>query len=232
MANEEGSELRKTVTSAASRIQEIIDAAENVAGDIRADAEAEAQTYLAERKREADRLVETRAAELSQVSSDMTRRSNEVQTKLDEFVAAVDHALAGVRSAAAEQAAPTPVVEPPAPRAAEPVAAPVEEDLPPLEKPLDEPTPISSKPTPSIPRPIAYPGKNAGAEGGASEPEAPSIAAAKQPRKDLSSEAALVRATQLAVAGRERAEIEAAIQDEFQIDDPTPVVDQILGRAS
>ena len=220
MANEEASELRKTVTRAASRIQEIIDVAERVAGDDRADAEAEAQTYLAERKREADRLVETRAAELSQISSDMLQRSTEVQTKIAEFVTALDRALEGIRSMPAP-----PDAEPVASRAA---AAPLDE-LPPLREP--EPTPIS-KPRPSIPRPIAYPGKAAGSESEERPDEGPAITAARQPRKDLSSEAALVRATQLAVAGRERAEIEAAIQDEFEIDDPTPVVDQILGKAS
>lgn len=225
MANEEASELRKTVTRAASRIQEIIDVAERVAGDIRADAEAEAQTYLAERKREADRLVETRAAELSQISSDMLQRSTEVQTKIAEFVTALDRALEGIRSMPAP-----PDAEPAASRAApQPVSESALDELPPLREP--EPTPIS-KPRPSIPRPIAYPGKAAGSESEERPDEGPAIAAARQPRKDLSSEAALVRATQLAVAGRERAEIEAAIQDEFEIDDPTPVVDQILGKAS
>lgn len=44
-------------------------------------------------------------------------------------------------------------------------------------------------------------------------------------------EEALLRATQMAVAGRSRAEIETALGVEFGIADPAAVLDQILGRS-
>jgi hypothetical protein len=45
---------------------------------------------------------------------------------------------------------------------------------------------------------------------------------------DVSREAALVRAAQLAVAGEGRATIEASLRTEFGLENPTPLVDEIL----
>ncbi len=44
-------------------------------------------------------------------------------------------------------------------------------------------------------------------------------------------EEAVLRATQMAVAGSSRSEIEATLSDEFGLADATPVVNDILGPA-
>jgi hypothetical protein len=64
---------------------------------------------------------------------------------------------------------------------------------------------------------VAYPGS-----GDAHERRGPEAA----------TEEALLRATQLAVAGSRRADIEAALRAEFGLDDPAGVVDEILGDAA
>ena len=81
------------------------------------------------------------------------------------------------------------------------------------------PAPASESPMPPGPRPVAYPGRDA-------------------PSQDLRSsltggtavpEDALLRATQLAVAGSNRDQIEEVLRAEFDLDDPGAVADGILG---
>lgn len=87
------------------------------------------------------------------------------------------------------------------------------------------------------PRPVAYPGSAAGgSEQHDARPEEGEASARMQAvpdqpaeRRAGDTEAALLRATQLAVAGRNRDEIEATISSEFDLGDPAAVVDQILG---
>jgi len=43
------------------------------------------------------------------------------------------------------------------------------------------------------------------------------------------SEEALLRATQMAISGRSRSEIEAQLRSEFGLEDPEPLLDQVLG---
>jgi hypothetical protein len=42
------------------------------------------------------------------------------------------------------------------------------------------------------------------------------------------SEQAVLRATQMAITGADRAEIERTLREDFQIADPVPIVDQLL----
>lgn len=63
------------------------------------------------------------------------------------------------------------------------------------------------------PRPTAYPGAAAQTEG-------------------VPPEEAYLRATQMAVSGSSRTEISEALRAEFGLDDPNPVVDEILGQSS
>ncbi len=68
------------------------------------------------------------------------------------------------------------------------------------------------------PRPMAYPGNP--------QPAAePQTAASEGGNR----EDALVRATQMAVAGHDRSEIESALASEFGIAEPGGIVDDILG---
>lgn len=68
---QQGSELRRSVSAAAERIEEILVEAEHAADQIRDDAVAEAERYLAQRRGEADRFVDEQLGRL--------------QTELDRF---------------------------------------------------------------------------------------------------------------------------------------------------
>ena len=80
------------------------------------------------------------------------------------------------------------------------------------------PTPASttSPPPPPSPQPPTPP----------SEPASPAASGVSQ--GDRISEQAILRATQMAVAGIQRTEIESMLRTEFGIDDPTAVVDAML----
>jgi hypothetical protein len=63
---------------------------------------------------------------------------------------------------------------------------------------------------------------------GGEQPEPPS---AHSPRSGGGAEEPLLRATQMAVAGSERTEIERMLRREFGVEEPNLIVDQILGRS-
>jgi hypothetical protein len=56
-------------------------------------------------------------------------------------------------------------------------------------------------------------------------------AAAPQPQQEIAgvSDEGLVEATQMALAGKPRAEIEATLRRSYGVEDPAPIVDRILG---
>jgi hypothetical protein len=205
---EKASGIRNIMAEATQRIEAIIDTAERVAGEIESEARADADRYLEQRRRDADRLVEDRAAKLRELSTDVAEHAETVQRDvrvlLDELARAAEHAdQVGV---------PTP-----APEAAEPPAA---------HAPESQPTSAATPPDAQGPRPVAYPGTGAG-PGVSRFPSASSVAA-----DESVPEEALLRATQMAVAGNDRAEIERTLAAEFGVESPGTIVDEILGPAS
>jgi hypothetical protein len=201
-----GSELRRAVTDATTRIQEIIDTAERVAVQIRTDAEASAGAYLEERRRAADLLVAEQMRVLAALAHELSDHAASLGRQSETIVAALEGAVARLRTASV-----SPGPERAHHRGAEagvPAEAPGP-DLPPKRGP--EPA-SESRPEPG-PEPQAAP---------------PPAAAPAQPIVD-SPDAALLRATQLAVAGSGREEIEAALRRDFGIDEPGEVLDRILG---
>lgn len=210
-ASGSAADLRRSVTEAAERIAEIIDAAERSAAEIRAEAEAEADGYLTERRREADRIVEQRVREADTLAteradalaaligtvSDSAERfrlqAEEILTELDRVVA---DARAGID---AEAGAKDPVARPP-------IAA-----APPVE-PGSEP----GDPEPKRPPRIA-----------AVRPAPDPADDEREPTVDRVSEAVL-RATQMAVVGKEREEIAKALRADFPDLDTDAIVDEIL----
>jgi hypothetical protein len=103
-------------------------------------------------------------------------------------------------------------VEPPTPWVSEPPpghTAPPESGVPPLE-PAQSPPPPSPEEAPSVPPPPV------GARLAGTPP----------------SDGARLLATQMAVAGSSRTEIESRLQNEFGIHDAGPMLDAILGRES
>lgn len=163
--------LASLVANVGSRIQEMLDTAERVAGEIRAEAEAAGRTYLQERQREADRAVQERMAELDAITQSLTARTAKMENEMTEFAAEAEQARWRMGRLLGD-------------------------DLP------AEPSPEG----PPAPAPGAQPPARFG--------------------PGFSQHAAL-RATQMAVAGAERADIEQMLRDQFGMDDPS-AIDRVL----
>jgi len=197
------SELRRSVGQATNRIHEIIDAAERVATEIRTDAEAEAQAYLDERRREADRFAAERTRALDQLSATLTDTAERFKREAETLLADLDGVIAQARAGVDRDLAPAA----PAPSAdREPERRPL--------APAPEPEPAAEEPAPVA---VASYADTAAERAEAGEPEA-----------DQTSEA-LLRATQMAVTGKDRAEIIAALRNDFPLVDAEAVVHEILG---
>jgi hypothetical protein len=174
-------DLRHAMGQATERIHEIIDTAERVAAEIRADAEADARSYLAERKREADLVARERTSVLDQLTRTLADSAEQFKHQAERMLADLDRVIAEARAGVYASGAAAAVE-------AEPAAAPT--------------------PTPP-PRPVPEP---------ATEPQS----------ADATSEA-LLRATQMAVTGKGRAEIAEVLRADFPGVDTDSVVDEILG---
>jgi hypothetical protein len=169
-----GSELRRSVFEATQRIESIVDAAERVAEEIKAEATTEAEAYLSARRAEADRLVARRSSEIADLVSRVVERAEQLQGEAEAILQ--------------ELRAATPTVPRP--------------DAGPPQEPRLKPRPSTGMGAKASP-------------GGPSPSEVP--------------EEALLRATQMAVAGHERTEIERVLIAEFAVDDVQGVLDEILG---
>jgi cell division septum initiation protein DivIVA len=202
------SEARRSVSRVARRIEEIVDVAERVAEDIRADADREAERYLEESRRYADRLVDEHAQMAAELDQMLIARAVGLRDELTAMAAELDHTIDSIRDAADGRQSAIGAATPTSESAPAPAAGDGEPDskTPPVEPGL---------------RPVTYPGSRHG-------PGGPSARRATE----VATEEVLLRATQLAVAGKDRAEIEAMLRDEFDIADPGTVVDSILGSES
>lgn len=114
------SELRRSVSEATARIEEIIDTAERVAEGIRAEAEAEARRHVAEREREVDRMAEERARELGELAGLLTERARYVFEQVQGLASALERTAAAIRAggvpaASAEEAPEGGADQPPPP---------------------------------------------------------------------------------------------------------------------
>lgn len=198
-----GSQLKSSITEASRKIEGIIDDAERAAAEIRAEARADAE-------RETRRQIAEGAAKLSEVVQPLVKRVEDLRVEAAGLVHEIEAATLNLVSltkeaeetAAAAESKPAET----APELATEPESPTQNVPDVAEAPLAEPDPG--------PAPIAYPGTRTqtASEGGPPEE-------------------AMLRATQMAVAGNSRAEIEAALSDEFNLSDPSPVVDDILGPA-
>jgi hypothetical protein len=160
-------ELADVVANVGERVQEILDAAERIAADIRAEAEAAADRHLRERRQEAERAVEQGVREFTNLTQSLSVRVETLQREASALVEALEQARRSLVGFAqgVEQRPDAPTPEPPT-------------DTPPPER---------------IP------------------------------------EQATLRATQMAVAGVERTEIEVMLRTEFGVEDPAAVIDRMLG---
>jgi hypothetical protein len=201
-----GSELKRSVSEATRKIEQIVDAAERVAHEIRTDAEAQASRYLEERRHEADRLVEERAGALSETVRPVVQRVEHLREQAVEVTREVEQALTSLRGLSAGASYSGETAPPEAHRETGPEVGQA------FSQGVVEPG-DGGRPTATAGG--AGPGETAT---GRPQVDAPSLAAE-----------ARLRATQMAVAGSGRVEIEATLRGELGIADPTPIVDEILG---
>jgi hypothetical protein len=197
-----GTQLKASITDATLKIESIIDDAERAAADIRAEAREEAES-------ESRRIISESGAQLASVLEPLIKRVENLRGEsaalMHELEAAtlelVDLTKRTGDQVAVDASGPSPVVE---------ETEEAEEE----EEELEE-SPVAS--SVSGPAPVAYPGTGSDSNNGSDTSGPP--------------EEAVLRATQMAVAGSSRSEIEATLSDEFGLADATPVVNDILGPA-
>ena len=194
--------LRSSISDAAQRIDEVVQAAERVAVELQEDARREAEQYLQERRQDADRLVAERTGTLSELSQSLVRQVEELSEQSRALASRVDQIAGEFRSVldqGFEPSRPEParIAIPDAPATPDEPAAP------------DEPLAADFEPQ-----------FDSEAEAVAEEGEATASAAPEE---------ALLRATQMAISGRSRPEIAEQLRSEFGLEDPEPLLDQVLG---
>ncbi|MEX2108298.1 MAG: hypothetical protein WD827_05385 [Solirubrobacterales bacterium] len=229
-------------------MQLIIEAAEQAAAGIIDDAEAQAKAYLEESRQRADRVAEQRAREMWGVTDDLIARAETIRQQSDELLRALDGARramdealragpAGLAPPAAPPppqmppaAQPTPIQQvPPPPPPAPPVGVQPPPAPPYAPQPYEAPSPVQLHEPPPAPgqwqpqAPVQPPPAPAPIQPPPA-PLAPPVRDAGQP-----SEGARVLATQMAVAGSSRVEIEGRLQHEFGIREAKQILDAILG---
>jgi hypothetical protein len=245
------SPLQGSVATATARIQVIIEAAEKAAAGIIDDAEAQARNYLEESRVRADRIADQRAQEMSALADGLVERAEAVKRQSDELLRALDQAKHQVEERFGEE--PVAISNPQADRQREPSPPPPAQEAPaevfeseraPVHhlKPVGQPPESELSPA-SEPAPAAESVSEiqpSDVESGAPEGEppaqawSPGSAAPPSPGPRLAggppSDGARLLATQMAVAGSSRTEIEGRLQNEFGIQDAGPMLDAILGR--
>lgn len=219
---------RPIASSTAERVAKIVEAAERAASAVIDDAEAQARLYLQEAQAEADRQVAQRLASLNDLSDSLIAQADAIRRQSDRLVASLQEEGAATPPPAPvplppstpEQAplepAPAPrlsAVEPP-PVAESPVAPAPEPEPPAAPEPppvRDLTPPVAEPETKPEPAPESSPAKEGLGE------DQPSPAAAR------------LLATQMAVSGASREEIDKRLRAGFGIEDTAPILDAILG---
>jgi vacuolar-type H+-ATPase subunit H len=207
---------REIEDSTAARLAEIVGAAEKAAKQVIDEAEAEARARLVDAHEEADRIVAERLAGLAELTDEIAaqaealrRQSETLQRALAEAKAELGGAesLGGSvpigRGAADRESAPEP-----------------ESDL---RKPVGPALTVVSSAAEEKPEPEVE------APGEASANGAEAQVAADEPEDSASPAGARLLATQMAVSGSSRAEIEARLRNGFAITDTRAILDAILG---
>ena len=107
-----GSELRRSLVEATQRIDEILDAAEKVAEEIRVDAQREAAQYVERRRREADRILDDLLSEIGHLPDSLQGWVARVGEQTQRVTAEVEGAVARLRELGARGATPSRPVAP------------------------------------------------------------------------------------------------------------------------
>lgn len=203
----------------------IIEAAERAASGIIEDAESQARDYLEESRRHADRIAEQRMRAMSELTDSLLRQAEAAKRQSDELIEALDRARRQIESP--DRQGPAPMPESPLGGRVSHLQ-PVEPEPPNLQAvPPSTPTEGFSAAEPPGVAPEPPPAESPPHDQPTAEPQ-PAGPAPVPPRAPPSDGARLL-ATQMAVGGSSRSEIENRLRNEFGIEDATAILDGILG---
>jgi hypothetical protein len=244
----------------AERVRAVLSAAEAAAGAVRHEAdraahtrrrmaEEEAQRYLDEAKAEADAYLQERLRRISELSDAILERAESIVARLDRAEEvrrqlqglvvslgetaeqlAADAAASYPRAKAfggGEAAARQPEPEP------EPVARQPEPEPEPVREPEPEPEPVQ-EPEPE-PEPAAEERHvRVAPEPGEDEPGVVDFPRSEPGGREIGDDqlAARLVALQMAVAGADRGEVSSHLRINFDLGDPTPILDDVFGRGT
>jgi vacuolar-type H+-ATPase subunit H len=244
MSSDRPGKRREIEDTTAARLAEIVAAAEQAAKNVIDEAEAEARTTLADAHQEADRIVAERLAglheltdEVSAQAAELARRAEELQRALARAKVEIDAAEAFGGSAKIGRRESDREDEPgperrmpagpdPEPGGRRPVgpALTVVGDAAEDDAPAPAPTPDMPEDGSRYVRRNGDAGRNGAAESG---PAADGTEA--EPTSIGSPAGARLLATQMAVSGSTRAEIDSRLRNGFAIEDTRSILDAILG---
>jgi hypothetical protein len=247
------SELKRSVSQATERISEIITAAEQVAVDIRTDAETQARNYVAAQQREIDRVVSERSGALDRMTETLVESAERFRRQAEQMLSSLEVVIDEARQAldSDRSAIGRPADIPELELAATPVAQPEfrpEPGFTPLPARVSEPeTEVEAEVEAEIEEEIVEEVAEIEAEAEAEieaeeesveEVEEPPVRLAayqgtavdedEAPSSDDSAEA-MLRATQMAIAGNTREEISRVLEADFPGVDSNQVLNEILG---
>jgi vacuolar-type H+-ATPase subunit H len=215
MSSDPTGKRRQIEDATAARLAEIVAGAERAAKQVIDEAEAEARNRLSDAEAEADQIVADRLATLGALTDEIDAQAEALKRSADDLQQAIaearaqlggTEALGGSRAMGRDE-----VVEPAARRPDSPSltvvgGTPVEPD---------QPAPAL------IHEARAAEAAEVGAEGFPGDPVVEPFAGTPAGARLL--------ATQMAVSGSSRAEIEARLRNGFKIDDTRSILDAILG---
>jgi vacuolar-type H+-ATPase subunit H len=254
MSSDRPAKRREIEDSTAARLAEIVAAAEQAAKNVIDEAEAEARTTLADAHQEADRIVAERLAglheltdEVSAQAAELARRAEELQRALARAKVEIDAAEAFGGSATIGRREPD-QEDDPVPERRMPAGPDPE---PGGRRPVGPALTVvggvvSEEPVPAPPAPDSTfeptddgrrdrrngdaqrNGGSGGRSASAPDPEAGSDADS-DPAPIGSPAGARLLATQMAVSGSTRAEIDSRLRNGFAIKDTRSILDAILG---
>lgn len=202
-------EPRASLAGVADRIREMLVTAEGLAEAIRREATEEAARYLAERRQEADALLAAARQEADALLASRRQHLEEALTTLRSEGREIERRM-GDLTATLER-----VLE--LPEEAQ-VSLPEPETAP-----VPEPEAEAEAEAETGPDSVTPPAPVAAVEAADPAPEA------RAPDLGHQRQRALIRATQLAVQGADRRAVRETLDREFDLEDSSSVVDEILG---
>jgi len=186
----------KSVDDPGARIDQIASSVERATEAIRREAEKEANRYLQERRREADRILDSHAETMAGLAAGLDQAAEALRADLNRCLTALEEAATRLRTIGEEGR--TTAASGRSRQAARQQRA----------------APTGSQQARRGSKPDAEPGRSR---------------KSRNSERRSKQDAVMLRATEMAIAGRRREEIAKALKSEFGVSDPNRVLDRILG---